>query len=46
MIRKIEKMVKNQIPNLWREGVDNEGGEEGETGDDKEDREDGEELDN
>jgi hypothetical protein len=36
-------MVKNQIPNLWREGVDNEGGEEGEAVNDKEDTEYGEE---
>jgi hypothetical protein len=38
MIRKIEKMVKNQIPEVWQEGVDNEGGEEREAGVDKEDR--------
>jgi hypothetical protein len=38
MIRKIEKMVKSQIPEVWQEGVDNEGGEEREAGVDKEDR--------
>jgi hypothetical protein len=42
MTRKIEKMVKNQIPNLWQEGVDDKGGEEWEAGEDKKDREDGE----
>jgi len=41
MIRKIEKIMKNQIPKVWQEGVDDEGGEEGEAGVDKEDREDG-----
>ncbi len=41
MIRKIQKMVKNQIPKVWQEGLDNEGGEEGEAVDEKEDREDG-----
>ncbi len=41
MIRKIEKMANNQIPKVWQEGVDNEGGEEREAVDDKEDREDG-----
>jgi hypothetical protein len=35
MIRKIEKMVKNKIPEVWQEGVDDEGGEEREAGDDK-----------
>jgi hypothetical protein len=37
MTRKIEKMVNNQIPEVWQEGVDDEGAEEGEAGDDKED---------
>ncbi len=46
MIRKIEKMVKNQIPEVWQEGVDDEGGEERDAVDEKEDTEDGEELDN
>jgi hypothetical protein len=46
MTRKIGKMVKNERPEVWQEGVDDEGGEEGEAGDDKKDREDGEELDN
>jgi hypothetical protein len=41
MTRKIEKMVNNQIPEVWQEGVDDEGGEEREAVDDKEDREDG-----
>jgi hypothetical protein len=41
MIRKIEKMVKNKIFEVWQEGVDDEGGEEGEAADDKENREDG-----
>jgi hypothetical protein len=41
MIRKIEKMVKNQIPEVRQEGINDEGGEEGEAVDDKEDREDG-----
>jgi hypothetical protein len=35
MIRKIEKIMKNQIPKVWQEGVDDEGGEEGEAGDDE-----------
>jgi hypothetical protein len=26
MIRKIEKMVNNQITKVWQEGVDDEGG--------------------
>jgi hypothetical protein len=43
MTRKIQKMLKNQIPKVWQEGVDNEAGEEGETVNDKEDTEDGEE---
>jgi hypothetical protein len=30
MIRKIEKMVNNQIPEVWQEGVDDKGGEKGE----------------
>ena len=38
----MEKMVNNQIPEVWQEGVDDEGGEEGEAGDDEEDWEDGE----
>jgi hypothetical protein len=38
LTRKIEKMVNNQIPEVWQEGVDDEGGEEGEAGVDKEDR--------
>ncbi len=41
MTRKIQQMVKNKIPEVWQEGVDDEGGEEGEAVDDKEDREDG-----
>jgi hypothetical protein len=41
MTKKIQKMVKNKIPEVWQEGVDDEGGEEGEAVDDKEDREDG-----
>jgi hypothetical protein len=32
MIRKIEKMVKNQISKVWQEGVDDEGGEERSSG--------------
>jgi hypothetical protein len=40
MIRKIEKMVNNQIPEVWQEGIDDEGGEEREAVNDKEDRED------
>ncbi len=38
-------MIRN-IPEVWQEGVDDEGGEEGQAEDDKEDTEDGEELDN
>jgi len=45
MTKKIQKMVKNKIPEVWQEGVDDEGGEEGEAVDDKEDREDYEEPD-
>jgi hypothetical protein len=37
--------VKIKIPEVWQEGVDDEGGEKGEPRDDKEDREDDEELD-
>ncbi len=37
MTKKIQKMVKNKIPEVWQEGVDDEGGEEGEAEDDKED---------
>jgi hypothetical protein len=46
MTKKIPKMVKIQISEIWQEGVDDEGGEEGEQGEDKKDREDREELDN
>jgi hypothetical protein len=43
MIRKIEKISIDEegIPEVWQEGVDDEGGEEGEAVDEKEDREDG-----
>jgi hypothetical protein len=34
-------MVKNQIPEVWQEAVDDEGGEKREAGDDEYDREDG-----
>jgi hypothetical protein len=34
MMRKVEKMVKNKIPEVWQEGVDDEGGEEREAVDD------------
>ncbi len=35
MTRKIQKMLKNQIPKVWQERVDNEGGEEGEAVNDR-----------
>ncbi len=44
MIRKMQKMVKNQISKVWQEEVDDEGGK-AEAGDDKEDAKDGEEPD-
>jgi hypothetical protein len=45
MIRKTQKMVKSHIPEIWQEGVDDEGGELGEPRDNKEDTEDGEKPD-
>ncbi len=42
--RERQKMIR-KIPEVWQEGVDDEGGEEREEVNDKEDREDGEEPD-
>jgi hypothetical protein len=46
MTKKIRKMVKIQISEIWKEGVDDEGGEEGEQGEDKKYTENGDKLDN
>ncbi len=42
MVRRERQKMIRKIPEVWQEGVDDEGGEKGEAGDDEEDREDGE----